>query len=145
MLRSFLARRSSLIAGGIDISVGATMAMAAALAIGLQPYGVAYAVAAALLFGAGGGAVNGVLVTKGRIVPFIATLGTMSVLQGMDLTYTHQQPLVGQDDSFAYWGAGNIGPIPIPVLFALGLAEILSAFPYAHSRGSRPICGWRET
>jgi len=117
-----------LIAGGIDISVGATMAMAAALAIGLQPYGVAYAVAAALLFGAGVGTVNGLLVTKGKIVPFIATLGTMSVLQGMDLTYTHQQPLVGQDESFAYWGAGNIGPIPIPVLFALGLAVILALF-----------------
>jgi ribose transport system permease protein len=127
-----------LIAGGIDISVGATMAMAAALTIGLQPYGAIYAVVAALLFGACVGAVNGVLVTKGRIVPFIATLGTMSVLQGMDLTYTHQQPLVGQDESFAYWGAGNVGPVPIPLLFALGLAAILSLF-LARTRAGRSL------
>ena len=117
-----------LIAGGIDISVGATMAMAAALAIGLQPYGTVYAAAAAFLFGVAVGAVNGLLVTKGRIVPFIATLGTMSVLQGLDLTYTHQQPLVGQDESFARWGAGNFGPVPVPLLFALGLAAILALF-----------------
>ena len=127
-----------LIAGGIDISVGATMAMAAALAIGLQPYGAAYAVLAALLFGAGVGALNGLLVTKGRIVPFIATLGTMSVLQGMDLTYTHQQPLVGQDESFARWGAGSVGPVPVPLLFALGLAAILALF-LARTRAGRSL------
>jgi ribose transport system permease protein len=127
-----------LIAGGIDISVGATMAMAAALAIGLQPYGTACAVVTALLFGAGVGAVNGLLVTKGRIVPFIATLGTMSVLQGMVLTYTHQQPLVGQDESFARLGAGSIGPVPVPLLLALGLAAILALF-LARTRAGRSL------
>ena len=92
----------------------------------------------ALLFGAGVGAVNGLLVTKGGIVPFIATLGTMSVLQGADLTYTHQQPLVGQDESFAVWGAGSVGPVPIPVLFALGLAAILALF-LARTRAGRSL------
>src|SRR5271165_4410764 len=59
-----------LIAGGIDISVGAVMAMAAALAVGLQPQGVIFAVTSALLFGAVLGFVNGLLVTKGKIVAF---------------------------------------------------------------------------
>lgn len=127
-----------LVAGGIDISVGAIMAMAAALAIGLQPYGDAFAIAIALLIGLGVGLVNGLLVTKAKIVPFIATLGTMSVVQGMDLTYTHQQPLVGQSDSFAWWGAGSVGPMPVPMLFTLGLAAILALF-LARTRAGRSL------
>ena len=84
-----------LIAGGIDISVGSTMAMAAALTIGLQPYGTLTAVIAALAFGAAVGACNGLLVTRGRIVPFVATLGTMSVVRGMLLTYTEAAAAFG--------------------------------------------------
>jgi ribose transport system permease protein len=105
-----------LIAGGIDISVGSTMAMAAALAIGLQPYGTLSAVLAALLFGAAVGAVNGLLVTKGRIVPFVATLGTMSLVRGILLTYTRQQPLSGTDDAFTFVGGGSFGAVPVPLL-----------------------------
>jgi ribose transport system permease protein len=59
-----------LIAGGIDISLGSTMAMAGALAAGLQAYGTPVAVAAALAFGLGVGALNGLLVTRFGIVPF---------------------------------------------------------------------------
>ena len=88
-----------LIAGGIDISVGATMAMSASLAIGLQPYGALAAVGGALIFGVAAGLVNGLLVTRGRIVAFIATLGTMSVLNGLLLTYTGQRSLIGADAS----------------------------------------------
>src|SRR4051812_41325322 len=82
-----------LIAGGIDISVGSTMAMAAALSIGLQSYGTAVAVCGALAFGLGIGLLNGLLVTRGRIVAFVATLGTMSLVRGLLLTYTGQQSL----------------------------------------------------
>jgi ribose transport system permease protein len=117
-----------LIAGGIDISVGSTMAMAAALAIGLQPYGTATAVAAALLFGAAVGTFNGLLVTRGRIVPFVATLGTMSVVRGALLTYTRQQPLSGIDESFAWWGGGSIGFVPVPFLITLALLFLLAFF-----------------
>jgi ribose transport system permease protein len=117
-----------LIAGGIDISVGSVMAMAAALAIGLQPYGTATAVLLALLFGLMVGALNGLLVTKGRILPFVATLGTMSVIRGALLTYTHQAPLSGLDDNFAWWGGGSIGIVPIPLLITLALLLVLTGF-----------------
>src|SRR5262249_59734636 len=80
-----------LIAGGIDISVGATMAMAAALAIGLQPFGTGLAVAAAFAFGLLVGAANGFLVTRGGVVPLVATLRTMSVILRGPFTYTKQQ------------------------------------------------------
>ena len=118
----------ALIAGGIDISVGANMAMCAALAIGLQPYGTAVAVLVALLFGTLVGAVNGVLVTRGHIVPFIATLGTMSVVSGILFTYTRQQPLPGHDVGFTFWGNGSLGPLPMPLLVTLGLLGALTLF-----------------
>jgi ribose transport system permease protein len=117
-----------LVAGGIDISVGSTMAMAAALAIGLQPYGTPVAIAGALLFGLGVGAVNGLLVTRGKIVPFVATLGTMSVIRGVLFTYTGQQPLSGTDPAFGFLGGGSIGPFPIPLLISLVLVVILAVF-----------------
>jgi ribose transport system permease protein len=117
-----------LIAGGIDISVGSVMAMAAALAIGLQPYGTTTAVIFALVFGLMIGAVNGFLVTKGRILPFVATLGTMSVIRGALLTYTHQAPLSGVDDNFGWWGGGSIGIVPVPLLITLALLILLASF-----------------
>jgi ribose transport system permease protein len=117
-----------LITGGIDISVGSTMAMATALTIGLQPYGTLFAVVAALAFGAGVGAFNGFLVTKGGIVPFVATLGTMSVIRGVLLTYTGQQPISGNDDAFTWWGGGSIGFVPVPLIITLLLLAALAFF-----------------
>jgi ribose transport system permease protein len=127
-----------LIAGGIDISVGSTMAMAAALTIGLQPYGTLAAVTAALLFGLAVGVVNGLLVTRGRIVAFVATLGTMSVVRGLLLTYTGQQSLTGRDPAFAWWGSGQFGPIPAPLLVVLVLLAALWLF-LGHTREGRAL------
>jgi len=110
-----------LIAGGIDLSVGSVLSMAAALTMGLQPYGSWFSVTVALIFGAGVGLVNGLLVTKGKIVPFIATLGSMTVVRGIMLTYTRQQPIAGSDAAFTYWGAGSLGPIPVPILIVLAI------------------------
>lgn len=117
-----------LIAGGIDISVGATMAMSAALAIGLQPYGTLTAVSGALGFGLLLGLVNGLVVTRGKIVPFVATLGTMSLVNGLLLTYTSQRSLVGGDDAFAWWGGGQVGPVPVPLIVVLVLLGGLWVF-----------------
>ncbi|HEY1941170.1 MAG TPA: ABC transporter permease [Roseiarcus sp.] len=110
-----------LIAGGIDISVGANMAMAAALTIGLQQFGTPAAVLGALTFGLVAGLANGLMVTRGKIVAFVATLGTMSVMNGLVLTYTGQQSLSGHDLGFTWWGGGQIGPIPVPLVVVLTL------------------------
>ena len=117
-----------LIAGGIDISVGATMAMSAALAIGLQPHGTLTAVSSALGFGLLLGLVNGLLVTRGKIVPFVATLGAMSLVNGLLLTYTGQRSLVGGDDAFAWWGGGQVGPVPTPLIVVLAVLGGLWVF-----------------
>jgi len=114
-----------LIAGGIDISLGSTMAMAGALVAGLQGYGAPVAVAAALSFGLGVGALNGVLATRFRIVPFVATLGTMSLVRGLLLTYTQQQSIPITDTSLIRLG-GDLGPLPVPLLCSLALLAALS-------------------
>jgi ribose transport system permease protein len=127
-----------LIAGGIDISVGATMAMSAALAIGLQPYGIATAVIASMAFGVAVGLVNGLLVTRGKIVPFVATLGAMSVVNGLLLTYVGQSSLVGDNDAFAWWGGGQIGPAPTPLIVVLVVLVLLWIF-LEHTRRGRDL------
>ena len=117
-----------LIAGGIDLSVGSVLSMAAALTMGLQPYGTLLSVVAAMGFGLFIGTINGLLVTKGRIVPFIATLGTMTLVRGIMLTYTKQQPIPGKDEAFTYWGAGSLGPVPVPFIVVLLICGLVFVF-----------------
>jgi len=109
----------TIIMGGIDLSVGSVLSMSAALTMGLQPLGVGTACATALLFGAAIGAFNGLLVTKAKILPFIATLGTMMLVRGLMLLYTRQEPIPGNVEWFTFLGDGSLGLIPVPgiVLF----------------------------
>lgn len=136
-----------LIAGGIDISVGSVMAMSAALSIGLQGYGAGVAILVALAFGAAVGAVNGLLVTKGKIVPFVATLGTMSVVRGMVLTYTEQRSMPSTVEGFGFWGGGSIGPVPMPLVISLTIMVVLWWYlkNTATGRGLYAVGGNEET
>ncbi len=129
-----LSMTTVLIAGGLDLSVGSVMSMAAALTMGLQPQGTWFAVLAALAFGVAVGAVNGVLVTRGGIVPFIATLGTMTLVNGIMLTYSHQSAIAGHDASFTFWGSGSIGPVPVPfVIVVIALIVLHTVYRYTKS------------
>jgi ribose/xylose/arabinose/galactoside ABC-type transport system permease subunit len=114
-----------LIAGGVDLSVGSVLAMSGALAVGLQPHGVWVAVLAALAFGVGVGLVNGLLVARAGIAPFIVTLGTMSLFTGVLLTYTHEQPIPGREHSFTVWGGGSVGFVPVPAIIAVVVGLVL--------------------
>lgn len=113
-----------LISGGIDISVGAVMAMSAAIVIGTQSLGTVVSIFLALLFGVLVGCINGLLVTKGKIVPFIATLGTMSVVRGLVLVYTDQKAIMGTIPGFEFLGSGSVGFIPTPFIFAFVILMI---------------------
>ncbi len=121
-----LALATVLIAGGIDLSIGSVLSMAAALTIGYQPEGTYLAVILALVFGMLIGLINGLLVTKGKVVPFIATLGTMTLVKGIMLTFTGQQSFAGKDEAFTFWGDGSIfGSIPTPFVVVLFFALLL--------------------
>ncbi|WP_231877081.1 ribose ABC transporter permease [Oleiphilus sp. HI0067] len=110
-----------ILTAGIDLSVGSVLALCGAICasmIGLE-VPVMIAVPASLLAGALLGAISGVIVSKGRVQAFIATLVTMTLLRGVTLVYTDGRPIstgfTDTADSFAWFGTGYAFGIPVPV------------------------------
>lgn len=112
--------------GGIDLSVGSVLALSAVIGADLIKSGIPtmLALPAALLVGASLGAINGLIITRGRIPPFIATLGMLTVARGLTLMYTQGQPVTGLPDDFRYIGAGVLAGIPMPII-VFGAALII--------------------
>ena len=73
---------------------------------------------AAVILGLILGTVNGVIITKGKVAPFIATLATMTIYRGLTLVYTDGRPVSGLGDSvtFQMFGKGYFLGIPVPVI-----------------------------
>ncbi len=121
-----------IIIGGIDLSVGAVMALSGLMgALALQAgLSVPLAVVAGLLTGGLVGAVNGALVGKVRLPPFIVTLGTMSIARGITFGLTGGWPVRNLPQGFRMLGQYDLplGPLflPSPVLFMLALAVLVS-------------------
>ncbi|WP_299029934.1 ribose ABC transporter permease [uncultured Thermanaerothrix sp.] len=107
-----------ILTGGIDLSVGSVLALAVTVGASLMKQGqpVGLAVVAALGLGALLGMINGLMITKARIPPFIATLGMLTVARGLTLMYTQGQPITGLPASFRWIGTGVVGGIPVPIL-----------------------------
>lgn len=107
----------------IDLSVGSILALSTALCAGMIANGVPVGLAMilALVIGLLLGCVSGVLVTKGRLQPFIATLITMTVYRGLTMIFTNGKPISNLGDSFTLKvvGKGNFYHIPIPVILLL--------------------------
>lgn len=111
-----------ILTGGIDLSVGSVLALSVIIGASWMKQGapVPLAVGGALAIGAGLGAINGLIITRGKIPPFIATLGMLTVARGLTLIYTQGQPVSSLPQSFLFIGAGSLGPIPMPiVIFAI--------------------------
>jgi len=112
-----------IISGGIDLSVGSILALSGiALGSALQA-GAAAPVAIALALGVGlaCGLVNGALVTFGRLPPFIATLGMMSVARGAALMLAEGRPISGFGEEFRLLATGRVLMVPAPALIAAGI------------------------
>ncbi len=82
-----------ILTAGIDLSVGSMLALTGVVCASLehQSLPVVAVVAVTLLLGAFIGTVNGVVTTKGKVTPFVVTLGTMSIARGLSHIY-HQRP-----------------------------------------------------
>jgi ribose transport system permease protein len=108
-----------IISGGIDLSVGSVVAVAGiALALALES-GVPApaAIVLALTTGTVCGLVNGLLITFGRLPPFIATLGMMSVARGAALMLAEGRPISGFSEGFRALATARVLTIvPAPVL-----------------------------
>jgi ribose/xylose/arabinose/galactoside ABC-type transport system permease subunit len=61
---------------------------------------------------------SGLLISRVKVPPFVATLGMMTVARGLALTYTQGRPITGLPDTFRYIGTGFLGPIPMPIIVA---------------------------
>lgn len=107
-----------IITAGIDLSVGSLLALTAVVTADLLSSGLAIPFAMALGFGVGAaaGLVNGLLITKTKIPPFIATLGMMTLARGLALSYTGGRPVTGMPGVFRLLGAGQVAGIPVPVV-----------------------------
>ena len=118
----------TIITGGIDLSVGSVAALcgalgaifAAKLHLGTYP-----GILLALIVGALLGAISGLMIVRGRIPPFVATLAMMAVARGLTLVFTEGRPVAGLDAQFTFWGAGEIGGVPLPVIVVGVIAVIM--------------------
>ncbi|MGV2839180.1 ribose ABC transporter permease, partial [Vibrio cyclitrophicus] len=110
-----------ILTAGIDLSVGSVLALCGAFAasmIGME-IPVMIAVPTALVAGAALGAISGVIIAKGKVQAFIATLVTMTLLRGVTMVYTDGRPIstgfTDTADAFAWFGTGYAMGIPVPV------------------------------
>jgi len=122
-----------ILTAGIDLSVGAILAMVGCLCAGLLKFG-GLGFIPVLFIGLGAGLLiggsNGLIITKGRIQPFIVTLATMTSIRGLAFLYTKGRPIVlGEKTPSAllFLGEGYVGPIPVPVILFLAVL-FLSSF-----------------
>jgi ribose transport system permease protein len=126
-----------IITGGIDLSVGSLMAVSSMLTarlITVHNQNALIAVICGLSFGLFLGTVNGVVITRFKINPFITTLGMLSI--GRGLTYLLATGVKGsvasnipmQNESITYLGSGYLGPVPFSVILLLLLVIIATIF-----------------
>ena len=119
-----------IISGGIDLSVGSLVAFSGVVMASLMHGGwpVPAAVLGGLSTGFALGLLNGFLITRGNLPPFIATLGMMSVARGAALMFTEGRPVSGFSESFRRLSTGDVLHIPNPVIImalVYGLSHIL--------------------
>ncbi|WP_078544659.1 D-allose ABC transporter permease [Litchfieldia alkalitelluris] len=113
---------------GIDLSVGSIMALTGMITAKLLVAGVPIILAILLggiLTGALLGFINGFLVVKTNLHPFIITLGTLSIFRGLTLIISDARPVYGLPTEFTQGVAGWLWFVPIPVIIAFVLAGIL--------------------
>jgi inositol transport system permease protein len=139
-----------IITGGIDLSSGSVLALAAVVATSLAQrldwseikfpgldVPVFVPIVAALAVGAVCGLINGSLIARFKIPPFIATLGMMTVARGFALIYS-ERPVSGLKDSYTYIGQGEPFGIPVPILI-LALVAIAAHVMLNNTRFGRHI------
>jgi ribose transport system permease protein len=130
-----------ILTGGIDLSVGSILAFSGAIAAGLLKNGIILqasntfigftflgGVLAALLIGGALGFFNGLMITKFKVPPFVATLAMLTIARGLTMLYTNGYPVTGLGTAFAYLGAGWFLGMPAPVWIALLIILIFIFF-----------------
>ena len=113
-----------ILTAGIDLSVGSILGVCCVAFAWMLKHGwpVAAALGATLALGFGLGIINGLLLTKLRLPhPFVSTLGMMNAARGAALIISGGYPISDLPASARWFGAGSIGPLPVPVLLMLAV------------------------
>jgi len=126
-----------ILGGGIDLSVGAILGLAGAVAAGLLKHGLGIpgttlwieftvfgAILAAVFVGGAAGWCNGFAVTRFKLPPFVATLGMLSIARGLTMLWTGGFPITGLGDDFGHIGTGAFLGMPLPVWIMLALTAV---------------------
>ena len=128
-----------ILTGGIDLSVGSILALSGMIAAGMMKnngMGEFTAAVIAIFVGGGIGLLNGLLITIGKIAPFVVTLGMLTIARGITLIYSKGYPVSGFSPAFRQLGGGYILGIPIPVIIFI-LTVALAWFILNHTRLGR--------
>jgi ribose transport system permease protein len=126
-----------ILTGGIDLSVGAILAFAGAVAAGLlknglvlKAFGVVLqftpfgAMVAGILVGLALGSFNGIAITRFKLPPFVATLGMLSIARGLTMLWTGGFPITDLGPKFGFIGAGFFLGVPMAVWISAALVVI---------------------
>lgn len=115
-----------ILTGGIDLSVGSTLAISGALGASIikSTGSITLAIIVAAVVGTFIGIINGLLIAKGKLQAFIATLATMTIFRGVTLVFTDGTPISKLPEAFMKIGNAKLGFIPIPVLITIVIAII---------------------
>lgn len=126
-----------ILSGGIDLSVGAVLAFAGAVAAGLLKNGVVIpstdvfieitssgAILTGLVMGTVLGWFNGFSITRFKLPPFVATLGMLSIARGLTMLWTGGFPITRLGEGFAFIGSGRWLGVPMPVWIAGALVAL---------------------
>ena len=119
-----------ILTAGIDLSVGSVLALTGVLCASFEHAGLPIVVIVIVTLGIGAfiGSVNGLIITKGKVTPFVVTLGMMSVARGLAHIYTDGQPISGFGSNFRYIGGGDFFYVPVPIIifvFTLLIAAVI--------------------
>ena len=127
-----------IISGGIDLSVGAILAMAGLFGTMAMEKGqpILVGVAVGLLTGAACGLCNGILITQLRVNPFIVTLGTLGIFRGLALIISNGLPVHKVPPSFSFLGEGTVLGVPF-VLWILVVAAAIVHVVLEHTKLGR--------
>ncbi|MEH6307711.1 ribose ABC transporter permease [Olivibacter sp. CPCC 100613] len=120
-----------ILTAGIDLSVGSVLAFSGAIVAGLLKFGIAIptydlyigftllgGLLAGLLVGAALGAFNGLVITKFKVPPFVATLAMLTIARGFTMLWTKGYPISSLGKEFAYIGTGWFLGMPVLVWIA---------------------------
>jgi ribose transport system permease protein len=106
-----------ILTGGIDLSVGSTFALSAVIMASIVKAGnPILGIIVALLVGSAIGALNGIIISKGKIQPFIVTLAMMAIARSLTLGFTEGIPISGFSSGFRFLGRGDFLGIPMPII-----------------------------